>query len=330
MSAFSDTLLLARYLSFGGCGTKGVAYLGCLKALQQHHAGHVAWHRQLRGTCGSSSGCVAALAFLVNADADCLIERWRALHVQSIVQYPDLNAVFSRYGVDGGEEVKRIIREVFAVCGLAHDTTFRTLQRLTNRDLRICVTNLNRARLELFSHITTPDVVVADAMYWSMTIPFVFQPETYRGDLMIDGCALSYVPYDVWPLQETVIFHARGINTGACTERRRDITDLRSFALGVLACCARSALRAVNELSRAHPERFLCVNVCDQDHDSTIYMNDATLHAIVNLGFATTLVRLFPELPNEFEQLLRMSIAMVMMRHPPENTQAASDMHDDM
>lgn len=309
---FADTLRSAKYLAFGGCGTKGVAYLGCLKAVQRH-AGHAEWHRQLRGTCGSSSGCLAALAFLVDADADTLVERWRSLHVESVVPHVDLNAIFARYGVDEGEEVRRIVREVFAACGLDHGTTFRTLHRLTGRDLRICVTNLNRRRLEIFSHLTAPDVVVADAVYWSMSVPFVFQPETYRGDLMVDGCVLAYVPHDVWPLEDTVVFHASGVGSGLRDEVRREVPDLRSFAAGVMACCAQSVQETVRERTRAHPERFVRVAVHEAARDVALTLDAATMEGLVNLGFATVLFRLHPELALAFDRLLRMSMALAAL-----------------
>lgn len=306
----AETLRSVRYLTFGACGAKGVAYLGSLKALQEHHRDHAEWHRQLRGTCGSSSGCAAALAFLVNADAEELIRRWRLLNIQSLTTHLDLHAVFSRYGLDGGGEVRRIIREIFAACGLSHDTTFRTLHRLTGRDLRICVTNLNRVRLEVFTHLTTPDVVVSDAMYWSMTVPFVFQPETWRGDLMIDGGALAYVPVDIWESpEETLTFHTSGFSTGASVDRR-EIGDLQSFAGGVMSCCAHSFLKIVDTLQKAHPERFLRIMARDRAHDVVLHMTEETLDALVNLGFGTTLARLEPQVPGVVQELVRISVAL--------------------
>lgn len=307
---FSDTLQSARYLAFGGCGMKGVTYMGCLKALQQR-PGHAEWHRRLRGTCGSSSGCLAALGFLVDVDATVAIERMQSLNVDSVVPYMDLNAIFARYGVDEGEEVRRFIREVFAACGLAYDTTFRTLHRLTNRDLRICVTNLSRRRLDIFSHLTTPDVVVSDAIYWSMTVPFVFQPETYLGDVMVDGCVLAYVPYDVWPVAETVVFYATGVNTGNQGTARQDIKDLQSFAAGVMSCCAKAVLQSVTDLSVKHPDHFLRIAFVGQARDATLKLEAGTFEALVNLGFATTFFRLHPEAALVFDRLLRVGIGLV-------------------
>ena len=316
--SFHSALNAARFVSFGGCGTKGVAYLGCLKALQRHHSNHANWHRQLRGTCGSSSGCIAALAFLIDVDADRLIDAWKSLNIETVVPYVDLHAMFSRYGVDCGDEVKRIIRYLLETCGIAQNTTFEMLFRLTGRELRICVTNLNRLRVEIFSYTSTPGVKIADAMYWSMSIPFLFQPERYKGDLMIDGCALAFVPYDVYPLEDTMIFHAHGINTGADANERRDIDDLRAFATGILTCCARSALHAVHDISKKHPERFVKICTVSEDQDATVSLNPSTLESIVNTGFLTVLFRLFPDMPVSFECLVRLSIQLAARRQEEE------------
>ena len=310
MSAFACALRDARYVAFGGCGTKGVSYIGCLKALQKHHAEHTGWHHRLLGACGSSSGCIAALAFVVNADADVLLERWRAMRATTMVPFVDFGAVLSRYGADAGEEVRHILREALSACGLAHDTTFRTLHRLTGRDLRLCVTNLNRCRLEVFSHTTTPDVVVRDAMYWSMTVPFVFQPESYGGDFMVDGCLLSYVPYDVWPLEETIVFHANGASLGEPDGgARRDVADIRTFANQVIRCCARSVLRTTHELSAAHPERFVRISVSDP-MDTVLALDPSVLDDLVDAGFAAIFVKLHPQVALVFDRLMRMSIEL--------------------
>ena len=310
-TSFMEALRSARYVAFGGCGLKGVSYLGCLRALQKYHSEHTAWHRQLRGTCGSSSGCIAALAFIVDADADMLIEKWRSLHVETVIPCADFQAILNRYGVDAGDEVKRIIRTVFTACGLAHDTTFRTLHRLTGRDLRICVTNLSRSRLDTFNHLTTPDVVVADAIYWSMTVPFVFQPETYKGDLMVDGCVLAYVPHDVWPLEESVVVYANGPVTGGTPAlQRREISDLRSFALGLLSCCAQTVYKIVDEKSKAHPERFVHVGVVDEQHDVSFTMSTTTFEALIHLGFSAVFLRLHPNVALVLDGAVRMSLEL--------------------
>ena len=310
-----------KYMAFGGSGTCGMAYLGCLKALQAHCPEYEEWHREkLKGTVGSSSGCLAALAFLVNADADALVDLVRSLQVDAMVPFVDLNAMFARYGVDPGDEVRRVLRAVFGACGLAAETTtFRALHRLTGRDLRVCATNLNRARPEVFSHSSTPDVLVADAMYWSMTVPFVFEPGTYEGDLMVDGCVLTYVPHSMWPIGETLVFHASGMGEGGGGATRREVGDLRAYASAVVAACARSMLREVDEAAARRPDRFVRMDARSHNPRGFLALGSEALEALVGHGFATVASRLRPDLAPAFARLLRLHLAL---RHSSASTSA--------
>jgi predicted acylesterase/phospholipase RssA len=293
---FLGALKDARYLSFGGCAAKSVTYIGALHALQQHNADHVEWHARLRGACGSSSGCIAALAFLVNASATELMNRLRAMGSLNMVPYASLSNVLTRYGVDGGETLRVLLQEVFSACGLAYDTTFATLRRLTGRDLRICVTNLNTHSLKVFSNDATPDVVVSKAMYWSMCVPFVFEPELYGGDIMVDGCCLAYVPLDIWPADKTVTFYAPMGYVDDDGRQRREVRDLREFAGSVMRCCARSMLRRIDELRQREPERFVCIEVRSASHDVVLSTEPHVNEALFNLGFAELLGRMCPDL----------------------------------
>lgn len=317
---FRRTLHHASYLAFGGCGLKGVAYLGVLKCLQRHHPDFADWHAtRLRGCVGSSSGCIAALAFLVNVDADEIIAAWRALQIENVAPaLMDINAVFQRLGADAGQNLRRVIDAALGVCGLAPTTTFRALHRLTGRELRVCATNLNRLCLQVFSHTQTPDLAVADAIYYSMTVPFVFQPKKHAGDVMVDGCLFAFVPYEVsgWPTERTVSFFVAGTHQTAAADHnaldnegrlastanaRVEVNDLSAFATNVLRCCTKSMLTKVNALADAQPWRYVRVIVDAEDDgrlecggNVMLRMQRATFDAIVHAGFCAALVRTMP------------------------------------
>lgn len=299
----------AEYVSFGGCACKGLAYLGMLRALQERPE-HQAWHARLRGACGSSSGCLAALAFLVDVDARAFVDRCAALDIDSVAPCMDLNGVLTRFGMDSGQVVRTLVRELFALSGLSHDdTTFATLHRLTGRDLRVCVTNLSTLQLQVFSHATTPDVVISSAMYWSMCIPFVFEPETFRDDVMVDGCALAVVPYDVFDLDRTLVFYVsagRPLATDRC-----EINSLRTFAGQVLACCALEVYKRVDSVREARPDRFLHLRVGAED-DTVLRMDRAIVVRQAGLGYYACLARLRPELRSVGAALLAALLSVAL------------------
>ena len=286
----------AEYLAFGGCGCRAVAYLGFLRALQERHPAHAAWHAErLKGACGVSSGCLAALAFLVDADATAFMARWAALNVTSVVGSScfNINGIMQSYGIDDGREVKRIIGEVIAACGLAQDTTFATFAKLTRKDLRVCATNLSRMCVERFSADRTPDVALADAFYWSMCIPFVFMPERFRDDVMVDGCALTYVPVDEWPVERALVLYVAREEGG--DGERHAIDDIRGFSTAVLGCCSRSMLRRVDELRAQHPERIVRLHIEDaHKFEGFVHLPPEAFERLAARGYAGAFSRLVP------------------------------------
>lgn len=288
-----EALRDAEYLSFGGCGCKAVTYVGFLRALQEKQRDHTAWHAALKGTCGVSSGCIAALAFLVDVDATTLMERWASLNVTSVISSScfNINGIVQSYGIDDGHLVKRVISEVLGACGLAQDTTFATLARLTHKDLRVCATNLNRMRVERFSSTRTPDVALADAFYWSMCVPFVFMPERFGDDVMIDGCALNFVPVDEWPLENALVLY---VDEGSENERR-DIANIRAFSTAVLGCCARSIMKRVEEVRNKHPNRMINISVKDEQFDSFMHVPPEAFARLMAQGYACGIGRLMPD-----------------------------------
>lgn len=302
-----STMRNCPYICFGGCGCKLISYLGFLSALQQKSTWHTEWHAQLIGACGSSSGCLAALAYLVDANAQDVLKRLSSLNVDSVVtNYVNFGAMLATYGVDSGDTVKQMISEFLSACGIAQDTTFRTLYRLTKKDLRVCATNLQRFRLEVFSHEHTPDVIVAHAIYWSMCVPFVFAPETFKGDIMIDGCALAYVPIDIWPLEKTMVFYATGFKTSA--DEREELEDLKSFASSILKCCAISVLRRIEELSQSHPSHFVHIHISNKEDDVLLRMTPAIFDSLVSTGYSHAIQLLFPDISTITSALIRFGI----------------------
>lgn len=283
-----------RYVAFGGCGCKGVSYIGFLRALQERDARHAEWHAELRGACGVSSGTIAALAFLVDVDATSFLSKWAALNLTSVISSTcfNINGILAEYGIDDGTNVKRIIGEILTACGLAQDTTFEMFARLTRKDLRVYATNLNQMRIETFSAHTTPDVQLASAFYWSMCVPFVFKPERFRGDMMIDGCALAFVPVDEWPIEQTLILYAKE----ATNTRPRDIKDIRSYATTVLACCAISMMHRVDAIREKHPDRVVPIRFEDEHMDTFISLQPGAFDRLVAKGYNVALDLISPQL----------------------------------
>lgn len=72
--------------------------------------------------------------------------------------------------------------------------SFRDVKMATGNDLKIVASNIKSRRMELFDHVSTPDVKVADAVAASIAIPLLFKPVTIGGSQFCDGGLVSNLP----------------------------------------------------------------------------------------------------------------------------------------
>jgi NTE family protein len=84
------------------------------------------------------------------------------------------------------------------------NTTFKQMQELAGRkegfrELHLMVTNLSTGFSEVMSAETSPDDCIADAVRFSMSIPFFFAAKrSKRGDVYTDGGVLDNYPVKIF------------------------------------------------------------------------------------------------------------------------------------
>lgn len=295
-----QTLQTTHTVSFGGCGCKALSYVGFLDALQTHWNGFDAWHTSLfKCAIGSSSGCIAALCLVSRARGNVLLRRWCELDVSSVIttshtsSFLNLNSTLAYFGVDDGHTLRMLIHEVLAVCGMSKEVTFADVFRLTRKTLKICACNLNRMRTETFSHENTPHMKVAQAMYFSMTIPYIFRPDVYHECLMVDGCLMAYVPIES-DVNTTLFVYATGRTTGSKQAAGSSddgavspprIDDIKDFSKHILACCANAMLAKIRHIHEALPGRVIHLDCSGLTDDEILLSMDHTVaHALYAFG----------------------------------------------
>lgn len=69
-----------------------------------------------------------------------------------------------------------------------------------NHDLYIVSTNLRRRKMEVFSSLKNPEVLVSEAVAASIAIPFVFKPAVVGNAVYYDGGLVSNLP--AWTMEE--------------------------------------------------------------------------------------------------------------------------------
>ncbi|MEL6866162.1 MAG: patatin-like phospholipase family protein [Bacteroidota bacterium] len=183
-----------KNLVFKGGGVKGVAYAGAIQVLEQN--GLLDGIEQVAGT--SAGAITAALVSL----------RFSAAEIKTIVYNTDFKSfedawnplrIATKYGLYKGDAFLQWMEKQLQTKGFAADATFADLDKAGCRGLRVFATDLNTHEVKCFSFGTTPNVVVAEAVRASMSIPLFFDAWKFKNDnpdnhIYVDGGVVYNYP----------------------------------------------------------------------------------------------------------------------------------------
>ncbi len=280
-----------KYLSLAGGGIKGIMYIGMIRALSRHipflYSGltYTEWLQTMDGFAGSSIGALTALTMLLNLDTYKVDELMRPMleNLQSVVPRPDITGLFTNYGLDDGSSLRNIIERVLSTGGLSPKVTFLDLKRLLQKDFVVTATNAHTQTLKLFSADTTPHASVGDAIYMSMTLPFLFEPMRYEGELMLDGGLSANVPR-CFPIDSTLFIDFD------CTQRYIPINTFTDF----LQCVLNTTIDS--DTTHRQYKTLWLVSPLHIVNEFGTNFNLTTMQVImrVNCGYASGLQFLYP------------------------------------
>jgi predicted acylesterase/phospholipase RssA len=172
-------------VAISGGGMRGVAMLGALTEFEK-----AGWLKEVTQYAGTSVGAVLAAALATRKDLDTVFDR----HVQqfSYKSSVDLTGLDKHFGLDSGEGLKTWIDAV-----LGEPVTFAEVRARHGTNLKVCATNLNARKAEIFSPETHPDMDVAEALRLSCSVPVYFAAKKYNGALYVDGALTNNFPVDL-------------------------------------------------------------------------------------------------------------------------------------
>src|SRR4029079_15095995 len=121
-------------------------------------------------------------------------------------------AVALDHGSNSGNKMALFIKKILKNAGLSENLTFQELNQLTKRDnkyLELFLTAVNVTRtgqLQIFSHLTTPYVRIADAVAAAVAYPGLIQPYPIlmndKFENFIDGGLRDNFPFEIFPRSE--------------------------------------------------------------------------------------------------------------------------------
>lgn len=272
-----------EYISLSGGGTRGFMYIGAFDALVQHiHCKCVSYeefHRNLKGCAGTSIGALAALFIILGLHTDTI----KPL-LQPFLQSPhnvapclDISKFISKYGFDDGETLREIIRNILHAVGLSPNSTFADLKRLLSKEFVCCTTNIHTGRVKYMCPAMTPDMRIADAVFMSMCVPFLFTPVHYNGELYVDGSMSENLPL-YFPDEQTlyVAFESNA--------RCKDVLNWSDYVEAILSCAmSRTTSYRKNTVILFTPDYLNAEGACN------LNMHASTSRQYISCGYASML-----------------------------------------
>ena len=175
-----------KHIVLSGGGPVGLIEYGILKELTLKNK---LKYENIKSIYGTSIGGYIGLIYLLNLDwdwiDDFLIKRpWQNLINFSINDYINL---FYTKGFLDIEFTKKVISPLLFAKDLTIDTTLLDLYKLTNIDLHLFTTNLNKFSKIDLSYKTHPNLKIYEALHMTSCIPLMIKPLYYENNYYIDG-----------------------------------------------------------------------------------------------------------------------------------------------
>lgn len=182
---------------FEGGGTKGIAYIGALKRLEEENV------MDIKYVGGSSAGSQIATMIAADISIDEMEEYISKAPFGKMLDgncgcIRDIYRLIFKYGYYKGEYLERYIENILYKKHGIKNITFKTLYEKTKIKLRITGTCINTHSLEWFDYENTPNMKVSKAVMISSSIPFVYKAVKYENKYYVDGGCINNFPIDAF------------------------------------------------------------------------------------------------------------------------------------
>lgn len=183
-----------RNLVLSGGSVKGVAYIGCIKLLEEK--GIIS---QFKNLIGSSIGAIVCLMIcigLTSAEINSFMQRIFKEYQTTSPNIDNIINIFNSMGLDDGSIITKAVVDMLHTKYNLFDITFMELAKRCGKNLVVCGTNLSNATTTYFNVDTHPNMSVIKAIRISISIPFIFTPVVYENAIYADAALFNNFPID--------------------------------------------------------------------------------------------------------------------------------------
>jgi NTE family protein len=208
----AQTKPVIKNLVFEAAGIRGIAYCGAIKEMESQQL-----LNSVEKVAGTSSGAIIALAVSLGysgAEIENLIgnTNFKKFNDGNFLFVGGISRVKKYFGWYKGKKLEKWLSEMIEHKTGNADITFEQLHQKGFKDLFVTGTCLNKQRAIIYSHQTSPNMKVRDAVRISTAIPLYFEavfmdstgnvmthPKEKQGlDVLVDGGFLENFPIHIF------------------------------------------------------------------------------------------------------------------------------------
>lgn len=176
-------------LVLSGGSIKGIAQLGALHCLKKNKI----IDKNIKTIASTSAGAITGVLYCVGYQP---LEIYKILKLVDFGMIKNINPenIMSKYGLDDGVRVMLVIKKLITAKGYDQNITFLQLYKKTGITFIVTGTCINDKKIYYFSHKTSPNMIVMEAIRISISVPILFTPYEYEGKMFIDGGCIDNFP----------------------------------------------------------------------------------------------------------------------------------------
>ena len=268
-------------LVFGVGGTAGLAYIGCLRALEEcDELGNIS--TIVGCSAGSIIGCLIILGY-------------NSSEIQNIIEQIEFKALFkieldnimnidTDLGLDTGNKLLKLITLFIRFKTGSESTTFAELYSYNPIHFCVGAVCLNTNTLEFFSHKRTPHMPVSLALRMSSSIPIIFTPVKWNGKMYVDGGMLGRYPLQVKCLEHTQC------GMGFCISQSNETllsTDTSNAFIQYITNILLGMYESSQQFEKPHPN-ITTVHIVPKINGLNFDISSEQKHTIIEVGYTKT------------------------------------------
>jgi predicted patatin/cPLA2 family phospholipase len=230
-----DKKVIYDKLVFSGGGSKGYAYIGVIKKLDE-----LDMRKNFRYMSGSSIGALFILLYSIGFTYEDLKNKlvsFSYLENQSI----NIETLLDDYGLDNFSKLNEFFCSLLKYKNIDSNITFLEHYKKTGIVLTMDATCLNTKKGTCFNYKQFPDMPIMIALRASMSLPFIFTCVKYKGLTYIDGGFVNpLIHLSIY--QDEVNFDPKTIlcfnlyYDSESTNSSQIITNIKDYITEIISC----------------------------------------------------------------------------------------------